>query len=79
MVLQRSGQEERWAGMLRLGRAAEGPLAVRGHWGAWAQILERELEAARQLGDGAAEAWSLHQSGTRALPGGRPHGTRRSD
>src|SRR5215211_7395667 len=66
-VLQRSAQEGRWAGALRLGRVVEGPLAVRGHWGAWAETLERELEAARQLGDRAAEAWSLHQSGTRAL------------
>jgi hypothetical protein len=66
-VLQRSAQEGRWAGTLRLGRVVEGPLAVRGHWGAWAETLERELEAARQLGDRAAEAWCLHQSGTRAL------------
>src|SRR5215213_9803826 len=66
-VLQRSAQEGRWAGTLRLGRVVEGSLAVRGHWGAWAESLERELEAARQLGDRAAEAWALHQSGTRAL------------
>jgi hypothetical protein len=66
-VLQRSAQEGRWVGTVRLGRVVEGPLAVRGHWGAWAETLERELEAARQLGDRAAKAWSLHQSGTRAL------------
>src|SRR5215217_4769306 len=66
-VVQWAGQEGRWEGVLRLGQAVEGPLAVRGHWGAWAETLERNLEAARQLGDTAAEAWSLHQSGTRAL------------
>src|SRR5215210_6487898 len=66
-VLQRSAQNGRWEGALRLGRVVEGPLAVRGHWGAWAETLERELEAARQLGDRSAEAWCLHQSGTRAL------------
>jgi hypothetical protein len=66
-VVQWAAQNGRWEGVLRLGRATEGPLTVRGHWGAWAQTLERELEAARQLGDTAAEAWSLHQSGTRAL------------
>src|SRR5215217_8039541 len=66
-VLQRSAQNGRWEGVLRLGRATEGQLAVRGHWGAWAETLEREHEAARQLGDRAAIAWSLHQSGTRAL------------
>lgn len=66
-VLQQAAQEGRWEGTLRLGRVVEGPLAVSGHWGAWAETLERELEAARQLGNRAAEAWSLHQSGTRAL------------
>jgi hypothetical protein len=66
-VVQWAVQNGRWEGVLRLGRATEGPLAVSGHWGAWAQTLERELEAARQLGDRAAEAWCLHQSGTRAL------------
>jgi zinc-ribbon domain len=66
-VLQRSAQNGHWEGVLRLGQATEGPLAVRGHWGAWAETLKWELEAARQLGDRAAEAWSLHQSGTRAL------------
>ena len=66
-VLQRSAQEGRWAGILRLGRASEAALAVWGHWGAWDEMLERELEAARRLEDRAAEAWCLHQSGTRAL------------
>jgi hypothetical protein len=66
-VLQQAAQEGRWEGALRLGRVVEGSLVVGGHWGAWAETLERELEAARQLGDRAAEAWSLHQSGTRAL------------
>src|SRR5215211_6231281 len=66
-VVQGAAQNGRWEGVLRLGRATEGQLAVRGHWGAWAQTLEWELEAARQLEDRAAEAWSLHQSGTRAL------------
>jgi hypothetical protein len=66
-VLRRAAQEGRWQAALRLGRAVEGALAVRGRWGAWAQTLEWELEAARQIGDRAAEAWCLHQSGTRAL------------
>lgn len=54
-------------GVLRLGRAVEGALILGGRWGAWAGVLGRELEAARNLGDRAAEAWCLHQSGTRAL------------
>src|SRR5215210_4419972 len=46
-VLQQAVQNGRWEGALRLGRAAEGPLAVSGRWGAWARTLERELEAGR--------------------------------
>src|SRR4051794_38263186 len=60
-------REQRWEGALRLGRAVEGVLAVGGQWGTWAQVLNSQLQAARELGDRAAEAWSLHQSGTRAL------------
>src|SRR5919106_3374213 len=53
-VGQWAAQNGRWEGVLRLGRATEGPLAVRGHWGAWAETLEWELEAARQVGDRAS-------------------------
>ena len=53
-VVQWAAQNGRWEGVLRLGRATEGPLAVRGHWGAWAETLEWELEAARQVGDRAS-------------------------
>src|SRR5829696_2939149 len=66
-TLKWAQQEGRWGEALRLGRAVEGALALDGRWGAWAQVLSWELEAARELGDLAAEAWSLHQSGTRAL------------
>jgi hypothetical protein len=66
-LVQWAAQNGRWEGVLRLGQATEGALAVRGHWGAWAETLKWQLEAARQMGDRAAKAWSLHQSGTRAL------------
>jgi len=66
-ILQWAQQEGRWAEALRLERAVEDALALGGRWGAWAQVLGWELETARELGDRAAEAWSLHQSGTRAL------------
>ena len=36
-------------------------------WGAWAVTLERCLAAAKSIGDRSAEAWALHQIGTRAL------------
>ena len=57
----------RWKEVLRLGWAVEGALALGRRWGAWAQVLQRTLQAARALGDQAAEAWSLHQLGSRAL------------
>ena len=66
-ILRWALREQRWEGALRLGRAVEGALAVGGQWGAWAQVLSSQLQAARELGDRAAEAWSLHQSGAQAL------------
>jgi hypothetical protein len=66
-ILRWALREERWEGALRLGRAVEGALAVGGQWGAWTQVLSWQLQAARELGDRAAEAWSLHQAGTQAL------------
>ena len=57
----------RWAEVLRLGRAIQGALTLGGRWGAWAQVLHWLLEAAQALGDQVAEAWALHQLGSRAL------------
>jgi hypothetical protein len=57
----------RWRDVLDLGRAVDGALVLSGRWGAWATVLDRSLRAAQLLGDRAAEAWSLHQLGTRAL------------
>jgi len=57
----------RWAEVLRLGRAVEGALALGGRWSAWAQVQRWALQAAQALGERAAEAWALHQLGTRTL------------
>jgi len=57
----------RWAETLWLGRAIEGALTLSGRWSAWAQVLQWVLRAARALKDRPAEAWALHQDGTRAL------------
>lgn len=51
---------------LRLIRAGEGALALQGRWGAWGQLLQHALKAARAVQDRPAEAWALHQLGTRA-------------
>ncbi len=60
-------EAERWADVIRLGRAVEGALALGKRWGAWVQVLRWILQAARALGDRAAEGWAMHQLGTRAL------------
>ena len=65
---QRSAAETRRSGeVLRIGRLLEGALIVGGRWGAWANVLERCLDAAKATGDRSAEAWARHQLGTRAV------------
>ena len=66
-TLEWAVEAERWKDVLRLGRAVEGALALGGRWAAWAQVLQWVLQAARAPGNQAAEAWALHQLGTRAL------------
>ncbi len=57
----------RWNEMVRLGLAVEQALVLRGHWDTWKQVLEWKLQAAQVMKNQAAEAWVLHQLGTRAL------------
>lgn len=65
---QQSAAETRRSGeVLRIGRLLEGALILGGRWGAWANVLDRCLDAAKATGDRSAEAWALHQLGTRAV------------
>ncbi len=66
-ALEHGVAQRAWWKVLRLGRAVETPLVLARRWGAWAVVLRHQLEAARGLGDRAAEGWCLHQLGTRAL------------
>ena len=66
-VQQHALESRRWGEVLALGWLLEGALIVRGRWGAWATTLERCLDAAKSLGDRSAEAWALHEIGTRSL------------
>jgi hypothetical protein len=66
-ALSRAVELHRWRSVLRLGRAIEGESIVSGRWGAWEQTMGWMLHAARALGDRAAEAYALHQLGSRAL------------
>jgi hypothetical protein len=50
---------------LSLARALDPYLTLNGLWDLWGRALDSALEAAKTLGDRSAEAWSLHQMGTR--------------
>lgn len=66
-ILVRAIQTHRWPEALRLVRASEGAVALSGRWAVWDQILYHGSQAAEAMGDRAAQAWILHQLGTRAL------------
>lgn len=55
------------ADVLRLARASDAIAAYSGRWGAWREIVEIALDAARSSANRREEAWALHQLGTRAL------------
>ncbi len=66
-VLDYAVKARHWSEVLRLAMALEGALVLGRRWGAWERVLRMELQAARELRDRPAEAWALHQIGTRAL------------
>lgn len=66
-TLERGAAERAWSAVLRLGRAVESALILGRRWGAWESVLRHELRAARATREQPAEAWALHQLGTRAL------------
>jgi hypothetical protein len=68
-MLEWGADQQRWDEVLRLGKATETPMALGGRHGAWEQVLEHSRNAARLMEppDQAAEAWALHQLGSRAL------------
>ena len=76
-VQQYAADARRWGEVLRVGTLLEGALVTGARWGAWAISLERCLAAAKALGDRSAEAWALHEIGTRAVCVGDP-GTART-
>jgi hypothetical protein len=66
-VLDRAAAVRHWRETLEFARVVEGGFALAGRWGAWEHVLELALQAARHFEDAGAEAWALHQRGTRAL------------
>jgi hypothetical protein len=57
--------------LIRLGRAIGAALAWSRRFGAWGEVLEIVLVAASHVGDQAAGAWALHESGVREIALGR--------
>ena len=66
-VQQHATDARRSGEVLHLGRLLEGPLVAGARWGAWAVTLERCLDAAKAIGNESAEAWALHELGSRAF------------
>ena len=66
-ILQWAADQQRWADVVALGRAADAYLTLHGLWGAWRNLLEQVLIAGQSLGDRAVQAWALHQLGTRNI------------
>jgi hypothetical protein len=52
---------------IALARAIDPFLVLRGQWDVWKKVLDRALQAARRTGDRNAEAWALHELGTRSM------------
>ena len=60
-------EAQRWGEALRVGRLLAPALVLAARWGAWAIALDCCLAAAKAMKDRSAEAWTLHEMGTRAL------------
>jgi hypothetical protein len=66
-TMELAAAAERWPDVVRLARTVEAALAASGRWGAWKQVLEDALSAARKTGDTAQAGWALHQLGSRSM------------
>ena len=66
-IIEIAVRESRWKDVLRLVKAVEQTLALSKQWGLWGQVLSRGLQASQAETDKVAQAWALHQLGTRAL------------
>ena len=66
-VLQWGVETEHWVEVLKLVKLTESSFALGKQWGLWERVLQWGLKAARAIPDPAAEAWALHQLGSRAL------------
>jgi len=75
-VQRHATNAHRWGEALRIGQILEAALVAGVQWDAWAMVLEHCLLAAKATGDQQAEAWALHEIGTRAICVGETRGAR---
>ena len=68
-MLDWAAEQERWEDALKLGMATEAPMALGGRHGAWERVLDHCRNAAVRMEppNEAAQAWALHQLGSRAM------------
>ncbi|MGF1499057.1 MAG: choice-of-anchor D domain-containing protein [Elainellaceae cyanobacterium] len=66
-VMELAAAANRWAGVLQLAQLLDPMLHLGGQWGQWHHCWTLGLQAARMMGDRPAEAFALHQLGSRAL------------
>ena len=71
VLIRRAAAAGRHRDVIRLTRAIEASLTLDRQWRVWSEIVELARGAAVAAGLPAAEAWALHQQGTRALLEGR--------
>jgi len=65
-VMSWASDEQRWKTVVSMGTTVETVASLTRLWGLWGSILETTRTAAVQLGDRSAEAYTLHQLGSRA-------------
>jgi hypothetical protein len=75
-VQRHATSAHRWGEAQRIGQILEAALVAGVQWDAWAMVLEHCLLAAKATGDRDAEAWALHEIGTRAICVGEARGAR---
>lgn len=66
-IIEWAGEAGDWPTVVSLARVAEPVLTLAGRWEASRHVLDRGLEAAKAIGDQAAQALFAHEQGTLAL------------
>jgi hypothetical protein len=63
-------QHGRWQQVVSIARSIDRYLACTGRWGQWRKRLDQAMQAAKELGDRATEAWAQNQLGIIAIGAG---------